>query len=148
MKYFAYGANMDPENMKERGVFFSKREYAILEGWKLKFNKMACDNPAEGYANIEKDEKSIVEGILYEIPGSDIEKLDEYEEYPEHYRRMKIKVRLKDGRRVEAVAYIANPSKIKEGLKPSREYLEHLLRGCDLLSKEYCEKLKRLETID
>jgi len=148
MKYFAYGANMDPENMKERGVSFSKREYATLEGWKLKFNKIACDDPNEGYANIERDEESIVEGILYEISESDIEKLDEYEGYPKHYKRIKLRVRLKDGSRVEAFAYIANPSKTKEGLKPSGEYLNHLLKGCDLLSKEYCEKLRRWETID
>ena len=34
------------------------------------------------------------------------------------------------------------------GLKASKEYLAHLLKGCDLLSKEYCEKLEIWEMLD
>ena len=37
---------------------------------------------------------------------------------------------------------------IDRGIKPSREYLRHLLKGCDLLSEDYCKKLKKIETID
>ncbi|MCX8189580.1 MAG: gamma-glutamylcyclotransferase, partial [Nitrososphaeria archaeon] len=55
--------------------------------------------------------------------------------------------RLDSGEQLEAVTYVANPRKIKDGLKPSREYLNHLLKGCDLLSKEYCEKLRLQETL-
>jgi len=64
MKYFAYGSNMNPERMRQRGIKFSKREHAILEGWKLVFNKIASRNPNKGYANIERKEGSIVKGIL------------------------------------------------------------------------------------
>ena len=39
MKYFAYGSNMNSERVKERGIIFSKREYGILEGFRLVFNK-------------------------------------------------------------------------------------------------------------
>ena len=98
MKYFAYGSNMNAERMEERGVEFSGRERAILEGWILKFNTVASQN--EGYANIVLDEKGIVEGILYEIQNHDLKKLDKYEEYPDHYKRIKLKVRLDNGERV------------------------------------------------
>ena len=148
MKYFAYGSNMDPDRMKQRGINFSKREHAILEGWKLLFNKIASRNPNEGYANIERGEGSIVEGILYEIQGSDVEKLDKYEGYPNHYERLNVRVRLDNGKEVEAITYVANPNKVREGLRPSREYLMHLLRGCDLLSIEYCRRLRQWETLD
>ena len=148
MKYFAYGSNMNPERMKERGINFSKRERAILEGWRLKFNKVASRNPNEGYANIEMDDGGVVEGILYTIQDADIKKLDRYEGYPTHYRKLKIRVRLDSGEEEEAITYVANPDKVREGLKPSKEYLNHLLKGCDLLSEEYCEKLRKWETLD
>lgn len=148
MRYFAYGSNMNSERLRERGVNFSKREHAILESWMLEFNKIASRNPKEGYANIVKDKKSIVEGILYTVQKSDIEKLDRYEGYPNHYERIKVRVKLDDGEEVEAITYVANPNRVKEGLKPCREYIDHLLKGCDLLSKEYCERLRKRGTLD
>ena len=148
MKYFAYGSNMDPDRMRERGTNFLKREQATLEGWRLEFNKVSSRNPKEGYANIVKDKNGVVEGILYEINNSDLKMLDIYEGYPNHYERIKVTVRMDNGERVEAATYIARPDKVKDGLKPSREYLNHLLKGCDLLSEEYCRKLRRWETLD
>lgn len=83
--YFAYGSNMDPCRMIKRSLCSSRREHAILEGWKLVFNKVSRRNQNEDFANIEREEGSIVEGILYEIECSDLEKLDRHEGYPEHY---------------------------------------------------------------
>lgn len=148
MKYFAYGSNMNPERMKEREIKFSKRVYAILEGWRLEFNKIASRNPNEGYANIMEDKKCIVEGILYEIADADIKQLDKYEGYPNHYDRVTVKVKQDNGQKIEAITYIAQCNKIRGGLKPSKEYFEHLLKGCDLLSEEYCERLRIWETLD
>jgi gamma-glutamylcyclotransferase (GGCT)/AIG2-like uncharacterized protein YtfP len=147
MKYFAYGSNMDPERMRERGVKFSIREHAILEGWRLEFNKMASRNPYEGYANIMRDKRCVVEGIIYEIPSSDIAKLDCCEGYPFHYDKIKVRVKLDSGQEVEAVTYIAQPDKIRSGLKPSKEYLNHLLKGCNILPEEYCARLRERETL-
>lgn len=83
-----------------------------------------------------------MEGILYEIQDPDIKKLDRCEGYPNHYDRIRARVKLDDGKEVEAITYIARPDKVREGLKPSKEYLDHLLKGCDLLSEEYCEMLR------
>ena len=147
LKYFAYGSNMDPERMRRRGIKFSRREHAVLEGFRLEFNKVSSRNPREGYANIVKDPEGIVEGILYEIEESDLSKLDKFEGYPLHYRRTRIYVKLDNGEEVEAITYIAQQEMVKDGLRPSKEYLSHLLKGCDLLSKEYCEKLRRTPTL-
>lgn len=146
--YFAYGSNMNPERMKERGINYSQRKPATLKAWKLAFNKVASKKPEEGYANIISDISSIVEGIFYEIEDSGIAKLDRYEGYPEHYCRILVTVLMHDGQEVEAVAYVANSNKIRGGLRPSKEYLNHLLKGCDLLSKEYCKRLREMETVD
>ena len=147
IKYFAYGSNMDGNWMRGRGVKFLKREHAILKGWRLTFNKTASRNPREGYANIEKDEKSVVEGILYLINEEGLKRLDVYEGYPTHYTRIKVKVNVGD-KKGEAIVYIAQPDKTREGLKPSKSYLRLLLGGCDLLSPKYCKKLKSWETLD
>ncbi|MEN2975432.1 MAG: gamma-glutamylcyclotransferase family protein [Candidatus Caldarchaeales archaeon] len=146
--YFAYGSNMDPDQMKIRGVSFSKRLHAVLKGFRLEFNKLSFRNPREGYANIVPDREGVVEGILYEVEDEDLSKLDRYEGYPFHYNRVKVDVMLDDGQMVEAVAYIARPEMTRKNLKPTKEYLSHLLKGSDLLSKEYYERLSNVRTLD
>ena len=132
--------------MKERGVHFIQRRRGVLKGWILKFNKTAA-RPGEGYANIVKCRDGVVEGIVYEIEESDLSKLDVYEGYPKHYTRIEVEVEVK-GKKLKAVTYVANPNKVKDGLKPSKHYLKRLLKGCNLLSKEYCEMLRNIETLD
>lgn len=148
MYYFAYGSNMDPERMKKRGVKFSLRVRAVLKGYALKFDKVVSGNSEEGYANIVKDEHSEVEGVLYEIYQEGLEKLDSCEGCPSHYKQITVKVLLDDGKEVEAKTYIANSEKIKEGLKPRKEYLSHLLAASDVLSPEYIKKLEKTSTYD
>ena len=148
MRYFAYGSNMNPGRMKERGVNFTAREWAVLKGWRLEFNKVASADPRQGYANIVEGESSVVEGILYEMPDKDILKLDKKEGYPTHYDRITVTVELSNGEEVEAVTYVAQPERVAQGLKPTREYMGHLLKGCDLLSEEYCQRLRDWETLD
>ncbi|MBC7091770.1 MAG: gamma-glutamylcyclotransferase [Nitrososphaeria archaeon] len=114
-------------------MHFSRRVHAILEDWKLVFNKISNHNPSEGFANIVPCKGSSVEGILYEINSFQINRLDVYEGYPEHYYRINFIVKLDNGQQVKAVTYVANPAKTKDGLKPSKAYLGHLLKGCDLI---------------
>ena len=103
MKYFAYGSNMNPERMKQRGIKFTQREWAILKNWRLEFNKKASRNLKEGYANIVRDNNEAVEGILYEISEENVKKLNKWERYPIHYDRTTVKVNLKDGENVLAL---------------------------------------------
>lgn len=149
MKYFVYGSNMNQERMKQRGINFSLRKRAIIRGYRLEFNKLASRNPQEGYANIAPDEDETVEGILYEIPDSDLSKLDRYEGYPDHYNRIKVKIKLDDGQEMEVITYVAQPDKVRKKLKPSREYLNHLLKGAKgILTEVYYQKLESWKTLD
>ena len=148
MWYFAYGSNMDKERMEERGVNFNERKYGFINGWRLAFNKVVSENSNKGYANIEKDDNGIVEGILYQIEEDGLEILDNKEGVPNHYIKEKLEVWLENEEKVLAYVYIANKDKVKDGLKPSKEYLSHLLKGCDLLSEEYCDKIKDIKTAE
>ena len=50
------------------------------------------------------------------------------------------------GAAVEAVTYVA--LRTREGLRPTREYLGHLLAGRDLLPRDYVERLMATPTLD
>lgn len=146
--YFAYGSNMNPDRMKERKAFFTDRVFARLENYKLVFDKTTKNHPDEGVGNIIPDDNSVVEGVLYEVEWDSIERLDIFEGYPTAYSREEIQVELSDGEMVDALVYIACEGQTSNGLKPSREYLSHYLKGKDLLSSEYYSFLEETETFD
>lgn len=147
--YFAYGSNMDVERMKKRVGRLPDRVPGILRGWRLEFNKEAANIPGAGYANIIPCPDSAVEGILYAVTEEELRKLDGYEGVPNHYIRDQISVVRKDTDEVvSAVTYVANPNKVRDGLKPTREYLGYLLAGADHLSEEYFCRLRIVKTLD
>lgn len=145
MKYFAYGSNMDKERMIERGLNFTSRQFGKLDGYKLVFNKKSKQGMA---ANIEQSNIEYIEGVLYDFPDNELSNLDSKEGYPNHYDRIQVVVLTSDGDSIEATTYIAKQDKIINGLSPKKEYLSHLLKGQDILSKEYFDKLKIIQTCD
>ncbi|MGD0645872.1 MAG: gamma-glutamylcyclotransferase family protein [Candidatus Bathyarchaeia archaeon] len=153
MKYLAYGSNMDPKRMLIRGAPFTSRIHATLVGYSLKFNKTAASARAkkgEGKGNIKFDPTGIskVEGALYTIMEDGLNRLDQNEGYPEHYDRKEMDIYLDDGSKVKAWVYIAQPNMVAEGLKPTKEYLSHYLKGKDLLSSSYFQLLLKTETLE
>ena len=148
MLYFAYGSNMNQERLKERGVEFENPRSAILRDYILKFNKINSKVENAGYANIEASAGSIVEGILYEVTEDGLKSLDKYEGVGSgDYCRKEVEVFTKDNKPHLAITYIACPEKIRDNLKPTKEYLNHLLKGKNFLSFEYYEKLKNTGVI-
>lgn len=142
MRYFAYGSTMDPTRLEARGVDWSSRRLAVLEGWTLRFNKVSEREPGRAVANIEPKEGGRVEGALYSIPDDDVWELDRHEP---GYERIEVQVTLGDGATVEAHTYVAQDGHTQDGLKPSRRYVEHLLGGRDLVSRQYYQQLKNIE---
>jgi len=143
MKYFSYGSNMNPQRMLDRGVNFTDKKLGILNGYRMIINKRSYKNPEMGFANIIKDENSIVEGILYEVSSIDeIFKLDKWEGYPNHYNRVHMDVSGED-----SIAYVANQKWVSETeLKCTEEYKNHILEGKKFVSEQYynmvLEKIK------
>lgn len=144
--YFAYGSNMNPIRMMRRGVEIRHKEAAILTNFKLVFNKVS-GKIGMGYANIIPEQKSEVEGILYEITEKELRLIDYHEGFPVHYRRELIEVENADGNLIIANVYIANPKFTSRYLKPHEGYLQHLLVGAyQTLSEEYFNKLLKIKT--
>ena len=151
--YFAYGSNMNParladQRLKERAVQMGHRIGGRLDGWRLVFNKVARAPAGAAAANIIETSGEVVHGTLNEMPEAGLEVLDIWEGVAGgHYeRRILPVVRADTGETVEAVAYVA--LKVGSGLRPTREYLFHLLAGEDLLPATYWKKLKAVPTLD
>jgi len=57
-----------------------------------------------------------------------------------------VQVEKKNGQVVEATAYQANEEFVEDGLKPSEIYLNEILEGEDIISKEYADYLRTLKS--
>jgi cation transport regulator ChaC len=93
-------------------------------------------------------QRELLRALLYSITKSGLEGLDMNEGYPRHYDRRELGVNLEDGSRVNALVYIAQPYMVEEGLKPSKKYLARYLKGKDILSPQYYQRLKNTPTVD
>jgi len=140
--YFAYGSNMNPANVKSRGLVFNSLQWGRMRGVKLAFNKLACDRPSCSYANVVYAKNSYVEGVLYQlVDENQIAKLDDYETTPRFYSRDYFPIEVSDGSARTAWVYIANRAVIVEGLLPEVSYMTHLLAAEAYLSHGYFQML-------
>ena len=136
-RYFAYGSNMNPDRVRERGIRFSAVLPAVLSGVRLAFDKASAKHPGVGHANVVFDQTSAVEGVLYLLEATEeIAKMDPFESTPINYSREIVRVSTTQGS-MNAWTYFANPGVRREGLVPPRSYLDHLLAGEPFLSAEY-----------
>jgi hypothetical protein len=148
--YFAYGSNMNAvrlfeERLQPEGVPRGERIAGRLDGWRLAFNKRARAPLGAGAGNIVPATGASVHGTLNLLSASGFEILDRYE--GGHYERCLVPVvRADTGATVEAVTYVA--LLVGEALRPTRDYLGHLLAGRDLLPADYCARLGTTPTID
>ncbi|MDU0808962.1 gamma-glutamylcyclotransferase family protein [Aquirufa regiilacus] len=147
--YFAYGSNMNLTRLEERvgQNIVRLAGKALLKDYELKFNKLKSDE--SGAANVMLNRYSHVEGLLYEFDPSNstfLEKLDRYEGVrSKDYIRKLMNVEI-DGIEVLAYVYVAHRDKIKDGILPSKEYLDHLLCAKVYLSESYFSKLLNQKT--
>lgn len=140
-RYFAYGSNMNPDRVRERGIRFSTAVAATYSGVRLVFDKASDKHPGVGHANVVYDPAGAVEGVLYELTSTEeIIKMDRFESTPRNYSREIVHVATAQGD-LAAWTYFANPGVRRAGLIPPRSYLEHLLAGQPFLSAEYFAKL-------
>ena len=146
--YFAYGSNMNPARVTERGLRFDRVSNAVLGNVRLSFDKQSREHPRSGHANLTFDRASRAEGVLYRLrDAQEIERMDRFEAAPLNYSRDVVVVE-SDGERVAAWTYFANAAVVRHGLRPERSYLEHLLAGRDYLSPGYFGWLSETACVD
>ncbi|MFN5889456.1 MAG: gamma-glutamylcyclotransferase [Bacteroidota bacterium] len=135
--YFAYGSNMNLEQMLGRNAFFTRRIRGWVDGYRLVFNKIASSEPGYGKANIIEDYGFEVMGVLYEVQEEALSTLDRFEGVSGlHYERKEMRVQTVEFGIVTAVVYLAHSSKIQNGLQPTESYAANFYAGLDILGEE------------
>ena len=151
MFYFAYGSNLDPDQMRSRCPDHHVVGLAALRDHRLIF-PLFSNRWGGGVASVQLHHGATVWGMLYELTEHDLDSLDEHEGFRAHgdqdnvYDRDHVTVELvrpDDGsipRRVRTYAYVARPSNPSP---PSRRYLDALLKGArhHRLPEDYVAKL-------
>ena len=97
--YFAYGSNIDLEQMARRCPAAQVVGPATLENYELAFR-------GSGVATIVPKKGGVVHGLLWSITPLCEQALDRYEGYPRHYTKELVAVRGADGREASVMAYV------------------------------------------
>ena len=151
--YFAYGSNMNPARVRERGLIYRYLLPATLLDHELRFNKLAGLGGEEdaaakraGHANIEAAVGRTVEGVAYQLADDEqIERMDPFERVPINYRRELVELATSLGA-IRAWTYFANPAVVFPDLLPKTSYLAHLLVGTPFVSAAYAQRLRQQAT--
>ena len=101
--YFAYGSNMNLDQMAYRCPAAEAVCTAKLEGYELFF----AGRPGNGVASIRPKQGGAVEGVLWKLTQACEKSLDHYEGFPALYGKETVRVRGSDGTEhcVTAVSY-------------------------------------------
>jgi gamma-glutamylcyclotransferase len=147
--YFAYGSNMNVRRLTDRlrkgGETLIERRAGRLDGYKLEFNKVASGDPKVGFANIVAVKGGSIEGVLNRLRPEGLAILDTVEIVPIHYTRITVHVLdLTTQGDVKAYTYVGNPSMLRPDLRPTRDYMAHLIAGEDVLSESYTSRLREI----
>ena len=159
MLYFAFGSNLNPDQMTHRCPGHKVVGLAALRDHRLVFPVVSREWGG-GVAGVQVAHGSAVWGVAYELDEKHLEALDRYEGYHgagdarNLYEREKIWVELTrpdDGsipRRLRAEYYVI--ANLASAAPPSRRYLDAILAGArhHRLPDEYVAALARTATVD
>jgi uncharacterized DUF497 family protein len=140
--YFAFGSNMNPQRVRDRGLDFETVTGAVLADAELVFDKRSADHPRSGHANVVFRRGGRVEGVLYRLVDADqILRMDPFERAPINYSRDVVTVTT-DAGPVHAWTYFANAAVRVPDARPEAAYMAHLLAGRPWLSPEWIARLE------
>lgn len=153
MHYFAYGSNLDPDQMLDRcpsAVFVHR---AVLDGFELAFTRWSTRRRC-GVTDVVPAPGEHVWGVVYELSDADGLRLDGFEGYTpgrarNWYARVQRTVAIDgDPSRPLAVATYEVVDRSPTPFAPSADYLDHLLRGAAHwgLPEAYQARLRRVAT--
>ena len=117
--YFAYGSNLDPEQMQWRCPDAIALGPALLENWAWRIG-------GRGYATVSPSPGHHVWGGIWNLSDEDLRILDRYEGVAGgHYRREFVTV-MAQNQPVELLLYIEN---YDDHGSPRPDYLERIIAG-------------------
>lgn len=143
--YFAYGSNMNLEQMAFRCPDASVVGVVRVNDYRLTF----CGGSHAGVATIMPQPGSHVDGVLWRISATDEKHLDFYEGYPRLYGKESIEVIDSSGQKMTVMAYTMNSPYRECPAVPSQGYLQGIVEGCrqnGIDPDTVCREAHRLET--
>jgi cation transport regulator ChaC len=155
MLYFAYGSNMNWDQMRDRCPSTRFDSIVRADGYQLAFTRFSKNRQC-GVADIVANAGSRVWGVVFEIPDDEVNVLDQSEGYSPGRAREK---NAYERRQLNVFRQVSNASpitvwtyvvvnKLKSSPKPSAEYKATILAGARhwKLPADYVEELERIET--
>ena len=148
--YFAFGSNMDPNEMEKWLKEFPLMIQLIpqakrtrLKYYRFTFNKFSTKDYGTGKANIMKDNNKEVWGVLYILNQDALDKLKSKEK---GYEIKDVIVSDDQDEKYDAVTFVAKDKVIQEGLKPTLEYIKKIIIGAKYhnLPSEYIAEIEEL----
>lgn len=119
--YFAYGSNINLDQMAYRCPDAQVVGPVILENYELLFRR-------GGFATIAPKEGEKVHGLLWSITQSCEQSLDRYEGWPRFYDKQTVTVRDSEGRSLSVMVYIMD-DRFQEPRLPTADYYIGILKG-------------------
>lgn len=120
--YFAYGSNINLEQMAHRCPDAQIVGPVTLENYELRFR-------GSGFATVTPKNGSVVHGLLWKLTPESERALDRYEGYPRHYTKEQVSVRTADGAAVSVMAYIMAEPMCRQPALPSPYYYRAIQQG-------------------
>jgi gamma-glutamylcyclotransferase (GGCT)/AIG2-like uncharacterized protein YtfP len=145
MIYFAYGSNMNGEQMQSRCPGHRLLGVARLPHYTLAFTRWSRAWNS-GTADILPQRGEQVFGVLYDLSTDDLKRMDKLADYPHSYIRQDVLLS-HQGEMLPALTYVA----IRTGVfLPSRAYLAKMIRGSEQhdIEATYIAFLKTFKTHD
>ena len=120
--YFAYGSNLDLEQMAQRCPDAEIVGPVRLENYELRFR-------GNGFATVTPKKGGVVYGLVWKITPNCEQSLDRYEGYPRHYTKETVTVKDAAGAELPVMAYIMAEPYCRQPALPSPYYYRVIQRG-------------------
>ena len=137
--YAAYGSNLHRKQMKTRCPDAICMGQGFLEDHQLVFGK-------KGFLDVVFCKGHKVPIGLFQVTQSDLQALDEYEEYPDLYDRIPVTIRMDQKTSEDAFLYKMNPYEKME--KPTQTYWTTIWEGYDDFSFDHQHLNEALRKVD
>ena len=120
--YFAYGSNINLEQMEHRCPDAQLVGPVTLQNYELQFR-------GSGFATVAPKKGSTVHGLVWKITPNCEQSLDRYEGYPRHYTKETVTVKDAAGTEIPVMVYIMAEPYCRQPALPSPYYYRVIQRG-------------------
>lgn len=130
--YFAFGSNLNVEQMRARCPTSIVVSTARLDDWRLAFAGSSSLWEGHGVATIEEHPGASVPGVLYLVSRSDLARLDRWEGHPRAYVRQPVDVDIGDVV-IRVWTYVKHGARLT---RPCDEYLRAIAEGYAMIDAD------------